>query len=84
MTVEEKKKNKRGKKQKNKKVASIGNTEGGTRNKHINIQNYKHIKNEWVLSKVHSNSIVFSLFLENKVEFLKSGKLKSDLNRRTL
>ena len=32
--------------------------------------------NEWVLSKVRSNGTVFLLFLENKAEFQKSGKLK--------
>ena len=31
---------------------------------------------EWVWSKVRSNGTVLSLFLENKAEFQRSGKLK--------
>ena len=38
--------------------------------------------NEWVWSKGRSNGTVFSIFLENKAELQKIGKLK-DLNRRT-
>ena len=32
--------------------------------------------NEWVWSKARSNGTVFSLYLENKAEFQKSGRLK--------